>query len=549
MHKNLFDNIDIPKENINLLDDTSSDLEKECADYEKKITAAGGIDLFLGGIGADGHIAFNEPGSSLSSRTRIKTLCNETIRDNARFFENIKDVPTTALTVGVGTVMDAKEVVIMISGEKKAMALYKCIEEGINHMWTVSIFQNHPKVVIVCDDAATSELKVKTVNYFKELQRTTDMFGRPKCNLVDDEIVNNGKTIIFSPHPDDDVIGVGGIMNMISNKDKIKIAYMTSGEGGLPKSYPRDTREKEATLAVKILGYEKENIDFLSLPFYGSNKSVGRKDLKDLPINTFIKEDIAVLAVYPTHLSYLLTLNMLLELSFKKIIVVYSTPNDDHNVPNFDSKRIQMIKVDNIGHDFKKYYTGLVAAQNDTYKRIWLLNDSFVMTTTSIFALNRWNEILSDDLIGYHDSYDIKHHIQSYFMVLSDKAVKYYIERLASYKFTQIDTPQKKRQLIVDLEVGLSNYLLTHKDYKCSALYTISETLYGNPNFMISPRTGLVKAGPLTKSGLNNRCGLSGIQILIFYVTKCAEFIETYNTCSEGENMFKCIQRYALLFH
>ena len=158
MHKNLFDHIDIPKDNINLLDGTSHDLIKECSQYEKKITNAGGINLFLGGIGADGHIAFNEPGSSLSSRTRIKTLCNETIQDNSRFFNNIKDVPTTALTVGVGTVMDAKEVVIMISGEKKAMALYKCIEEGINHMWTVSVFQNHPKVVIVCDDAATSEL-------------------------------------------------------------------------------------------------------------------------------------------------------------------------------------------------------------------------------------------------------------------------------------------------------------------------------------------------------------------------------------------------------
>ena len=182
-------------------------MEKECADYEKD--NRGNWDRsILGGIGADGHIAFNEPGSSLSSRTRIKTLCNETIRDNARFFENIKDVPTTALTVGVGTVMDAKEVVIMISGEKKAMALYKCIEEGINHMWD-SIYISEPsQVVIVCDDAATSELKVKTVNYFKELQRTTDMFGRPNAT-VDDEIVNNGKTIIFSPHPDDDVIGVG----------------------------------------------------------------------------------------------------------------------------------------------------------------------------------------------------------------------------------------------------------------------------------------------------------------------------------------------------
>ena len=183
MHKNLFNHIDIDKQKVNLLDGMAEDLNNECLNYERKIKDVGGIDLFLGGIGADGHIAFNEPGSSLSSRTRIKTLCSETIRDNSRFFENIIDVPTTALTVGVGTVMDAKEVVIMISGVNKAMALYKCIEDGINHMWTVSIFQNHPNVVIVCDDAATSELKVKTVNYFKELQRTTDMFGNPRYNM------------------------------------------------------------------------------------------------------------------------------------------------------------------------------------------------------------------------------------------------------------------------------------------------------------------------------------------------------------------------------
>lgn len=282
MHKNLFDHIDIKKENINLLDGMASNLELECLEYEGKILKAGGIDLFLGGIGADGHIAFNEPGSSLSSRTRIKTLCNETIRDNSRFFENINDVPTTALTVGVGTVMDAREVVIMISGEKKAMALYKCIEEGVNHMWTVSIFQNHPKVTIVCDDAATSELKVKTVNYFKELQRTTDMFGRPKYSLLDSTLIGNERVVIFSPHPDDDVIGIGGMMNMLRRKDNVHIAYMTSGEGGLPQGYPNDTREKEAVLAVKILGYDKDNAEFLRLPFYYTKEKEGDADVSKL---------------------------------------------------------------------------------------------------------------------------------------------------------------------------------------------------------------------------------------------------------------------------
>lgn len=120
------------------------------------------------GIGPDGHIAFNEPGSSLSSRTRVKTLAQDTLVANARFFgDDISKVPKQALTVGVGTVMDAKEVMILITGTHKAFALYKAIEEGINHMWTVSAFQQHPRTLIICDEDATLELRVKTVKYFK----------------------------------------------------------------------------------------------------------------------------------------------------------------------------------------------------------------------------------------------------------------------------------------------------------------------------------------------------------------------------------------------
>jgi glucosamine-6-phosphate deaminase len=110
MHKNFFSHIDIRPQNVNILDGNAEDLKKECTSYEAKIVAAGGIDLFLGGIGSDGHIAFNEPGSSLVSRTRIKTLTYETVVANSRFFDNkIDDVPRTALTVGVGTVMDVSD--------------------------------------------------------------------------------------------------------------------------------------------------------------------------------------------------------------------------------------------------------------------------------------------------------------------------------------------------------------------------------------------------------------------------------------------------------
>ena len=172
MDKHLFTHIDIPRKNINVLNGNAPDLEKECADYEAKIASLGGINLFLGGIGPDGHIAFNEPGSSLTSKTRVKTLTYDTIIANSRFFGNdLTKVPKTALTVGVNTVMQSEEVVIIISGYNKARALQKVVEEGINHMWTVSILQLHQKGMIVCDEDSTYELKVGTVNYFKDIEK------------------------------------------------------------------------------------------------------------------------------------------------------------------------------------------------------------------------------------------------------------------------------------------------------------------------------------------------------------------------------------------
>lgn len=172
MWNNFFSHIDIVKENVNILNGNATDLEAECAAYEEKIKKAGGIDLFLGGIGPDGHIAFNEPGSSLSSRTRIKTLTTDTIIANSRFFDNdVNKVPKTSLTVGVGTVLSAKEVLIMVNGHNKARALQAAVEGSVCQMWTISALQLHPKGIIVCDEAATAELKVGTYNYFKDIEK------------------------------------------------------------------------------------------------------------------------------------------------------------------------------------------------------------------------------------------------------------------------------------------------------------------------------------------------------------------------------------------
>jgi len=172
MWNNFFQHIDIKRENANILDGNAYDLDLECENYEKKMQSYGGINLFMGGIGPDGHIAFNEPGSSLSSRTRVKSLTTDTIIANSRFFNNdISQVPKIALTVGIGTIMDSQEVMILVNGHHKARALFHAIEGGINHMWTISVLQMHQKGIIVCDDASTQELKVGTVNYFKDIER------------------------------------------------------------------------------------------------------------------------------------------------------------------------------------------------------------------------------------------------------------------------------------------------------------------------------------------------------------------------------------------
>lgn len=172
MARNLFDHIDCPKENIHILNGNAEDLLAECAHYEEMIKEFGGVDLFLGGIGPDGHIAFNEPFSSLTSRTRIKSLTTDTIIANSRFFDNdVNKVPRLALTVGVGTVMDAKEVLIMVNGHNKARALQAAVEGAVTQAWTISALQMHPKAIIVTDEAATDELKVATYRYFKDIEK------------------------------------------------------------------------------------------------------------------------------------------------------------------------------------------------------------------------------------------------------------------------------------------------------------------------------------------------------------------------------------------
>lgn len=172
MWTNFFSHIDILPENAHILNGNAEDIKAECEQYEAKIKEVGGIDLFMGGIGPDGHIAFNEPGSSLSSRTRVKSLTTDTIIANSRFFDNdLNKVPKTAVTVGVGTVMDAREVMILANGHNKARAIREAVEGPVSQRWTITCLQLHPHGIIVCDEEACDELTVGTYRYFKDIEK------------------------------------------------------------------------------------------------------------------------------------------------------------------------------------------------------------------------------------------------------------------------------------------------------------------------------------------------------------------------------------------
>ena len=172
MNDNFFSTVDIALENTHIPDGMAGDPEAECRAYEKAISAAGGIDLFMGGIGVNGHIAFNEPGTSLNSRTSLVTLDANTRVSNSRFFDNDpKKVPEKAFSVGIGTVMDAREVLILACGRQKARALQAAVEGPLSHWCPLSCLQTHPQAIIVCDEDAADELKYGTVRYFKDIEK------------------------------------------------------------------------------------------------------------------------------------------------------------------------------------------------------------------------------------------------------------------------------------------------------------------------------------------------------------------------------------------
>ncbi len=168
MRENFFKHVNIPRQNIYIPSGTTDNYEAFCQWYEHRIKEVGGIDIQILGIGSDGHIAFNEPTSSLGSRTRIKTLAKQTIDDNARFFANPQDVPIYAITMGVGTILEAKSIILLANGKNKAVAVAAAVEGPVTSMITASALQLHPEVLVFIDKDASSELAM--IEYYHWIQ-------------------------------------------------------------------------------------------------------------------------------------------------------------------------------------------------------------------------------------------------------------------------------------------------------------------------------------------------------------------------------------------
>ncbi|MBI2796800.1 MAG: glucosamine-6-phosphate deaminase [Gemmatimonadetes bacterium] len=376
MRENLFDHVDIAPANIHLLDGTVArdGVDAACAAYEAAIAAAGGIDFQILGIGKTGHIGFNEPGSGAASRTRLVHLDNVTRRDAAADFFGEDNVPREALTMGVATILDAREIAILATGEHKSAIVRRAVEGDVNVEVAATFLQRHPDTTFYVDDAAAAELtRVATPWLLDEVRWTPALvlravvwlsqrtgtailkltqrdyaehrlsslvagYGSP--GAVNGEVFNRlgsrirgrsklprgARCVVFSPHPDDDVISMGGILHKLAlNGNEITVAYMTSGNiavfdhdvrryvdlldrldrdlgvGGdavgtlartvrafLARKQPgevdiaevqdlkRIIRESEAVSGLETVGLSAGNARFLNLPFYQTGKV--RKD-------------------------------------------------------------------------------------------------------------------------------------------------------------------------------------------------------------------------------------------------------------------------------
>ncbi len=358
MRVNLFDHVNIPSENINIPDGeiAESDIQNHCFEYERKIAEAGGMDLILLGIGRSGHIGFNEPGSTSQDRTRRIVLDEITRKDAASDFFEEKYVPREAITMGVGTILESKEIILIATGEHKAPILRKAVEGEITQDISATYLQTHPNASFYVDKAAASELTrektpwiVSTFKWTDELAKRAviwlsrrqkkaigqlekadfhenhlhdlvytfgdidklckdvfqDLLGRLKSN---DDLPKNKKVILFSPHPDDDVISMGGMLGkLVENGNEVIVAYMTNGSVAVfDQDVYRHLRFMEMTYPV-MFGEPKEKIVEFTKPLFDflDNKKPAQVDIEAIQnIKAYIRYTEAIAGIEIMGLTY-----------------------------------------------------------------------------------------------------------------------------------------------------------------------------------------------------------------------------------------------------
>jgi glucosamine-6-phosphate deaminase len=269
MFENLFNHINIDQSKLHFLDGTTINPRKECELYESMIKSKS-IDVQILGIGANGHIGFNEPGSHFNSTTRLVDLSEKTITDNARFFNDIHEVPTQALSMGISTIMEAKKIILLASGKNKAEAVKWLIEGTIDETCPATVIQRHPNAILIVDEDAASLLHTEILpDNIKGYRIVTE-----------NNAIRNKKIIVISPHPDDAGICSGGTISLLAEKNEVHIFIMTTGHRSFIPSTTKDDRiamrEEEAFEESKVLHTTPH---FLRLEFYDNNNTPVEKDI------------------------------------------------------------------------------------------------------------------------------------------------------------------------------------------------------------------------------------------------------------------------------
>ncbi len=297
MWNNFFGKIDINKRNVSIPESRPKSVEKVCKGYEKKMRNTG-PDIAVLGIGENGHIGFNEPGTSFGSVTHVASLTKSTIKANSRFFKSKEEVPKKAITCGLKTIMTAKKVVLIAFGKKKAKAVRNALEGPVSEKAPASILQRHKNALFVLDREAASLLK-KTQVYAPEIENVKIYaeFNLPKRKRI----------VFFSPHPDDAAISAGAFLSTLAEKNKVFEIIMTTGhraiDSGLSLKQKMREREKETRLEARVLGTK---VFFLRGRFYDNGKDIHESDIRKIrALMRKLKPDLVFvpqkLDPHPTH--------------------------------------------------------------------------------------------------------------------------------------------------------------------------------------------------------------------------------------------------------